>query len=217
MKIITFNELLTMISKNAKELKSCPKPEQLRKMAGDPIIQARNGEIQAYSNGYAYYSIDGSKRNTGYTVLWIPDCATYDYLFLNDSGKSALQKVLISEDVLGEQPWYIAIALKGESRIETNLLNRTADRVGKKVESHNDIVGSTISSSASRAEEPLSLFVRNDTIRESLEKLTETQRTIFLSYHWFRYSQKQIAEVFGISQQTVSRHLKAAERKLKKS
>lgn len=211
MKKLTFNELLHKISLHASKLAKTPTAKYLRENAGTPLLQTDDGIITVYRNGYAIY------KNNRQAVLWIADCAISTYHFVSVN-KEVPQTSIIDIGILGSQPWDIVLTLAGEEKIRQNLLNSPADRAGTRVgfydNTDTDAVGGRRLTGASS--DPLNTLLCKEAIQEQLKKLTDIQKTVFIDYFVLEYSQKEIALCLGISQQTVSRHLKAAERKLRK-
>ena len=66
-----------------------------------------------------------------------------------------------------------------------------------------------------RFENPEAAYIRKETIREQLSKLTDKQRKVFLLYHRDGFNQYEIAYMLGLSQPTVREHLKTAENKIR--
>lgn len=78
-----------------------------------------NAICEVFNNGYAIYD-NGNRK----VVLWVPDCgsATYYFTGLQDKEKDYLsQKEEIDLDILGDLPWYHALMIAGENRIEYNM------------------------------------------------------------------------------------------------
>ncbi len=57
---------------------------------------------------------------------------------------------------------------------------------------------------------------QNKRLADALQKLTVRQRRVIELYYWQRYSQKEIADLFGCSQQAVSDTLQKAVKKLER-
>lgn len=93
-----------------------------------PLAETPDGGCRVYENGYAVYS-----NGCGTTVLWLPDCCSFTYQFgeLSDDEKHYMpQRNVIGAEILGEQPWYIAVTLRGDHQVERNNMNRQYDRKG---------------------------------------------------------------------------------------
>lgn len=210
MKKLTFNELLCKINPHVSKLPKTPTAKYLRENAGIPLLQTEDGIITVYSNGYAIY------KNGRQTVLWVADCVTFAYHFACGNQEVAGSATLDLE-VLGNQSWDIVLTLAGDEKIMQNLLNSPADRTGTRISFYDNDDKKTdgMKLFVAASPDPLTTLLYQETIQEQLKKLTDIQKTVFIAYHWLEYSQKEIALRLGIAQQTVSRHLKAAERKIK--
>lgn len=211
MRKLTFNKLLHKINLHASKLPKTPTAKYLRENAGTPLLQTEDGIITVYSNGYAIY------KNERQTVLWIADCASFTYHFVSGN-KEVAQACVINIEVLGGQPWDMVLTLAGEEQLRRNLLNSPADRTGTRISFHDNDDKNTdgMKLFTTASPDPLATLLYQETIQEQLEKLTDIQKTVFTAYHVLEYSQKEIAMRLGIAQQTVSRHLRAAKRKLRK-
>ena len=211
MKKLTFNELLCKINPHVSKLPKTPTAKYLRENAGIPLLQTEDGIITVYSNGYAIY------KNGRQTVLWVADCVTFTYHFA-DKKQDMAGSATLDLEVLGSQPWDIVLTLAGDEKIMQNLLNSPADRTGTRISFHDNDDKNTdgMKLFTTASPDPLATLLYQETIQEQLEKLTDIQKTVFTAYHVLEYSQKEIAMRLGIAQQTVSRHLRAAKRKLRK-
>lgn len=214
---ITFNELVERLGEVEKAAET-PTSKKLRENAGDPIMETADGRIRAYSNGYAVYEND-----CGRTVLWIPDCESYTYRFQNKPSEDMGMTDTIGADVFGEAPWFLAIMINGDHRVEDNMMNRSGSRKGTREEDENengsreDSVKAKIARMMNVSEfgNPEEILIRKETVEEKLGRMTERQREVFLLYHKEGYTQQEIADMLGITQKAVDFRLDAAERKMK--
>ena len=220
----TLRELLEMIGAVGKAEKT-PTARSLREKKRkdgtveqvQPLAETADGDCKVYANGYAVYS-----NNTGTTVLWLADCCSFTYQFdgLKDKEKDYIaQRSTVGEDILGSQPWFMAVLLRGDHQVEINSMNRQFDRKGAKKELWDE--DETEEKSEERwnpgyhYENPETAYIRKETLREQLDKLTDKQREVFLLYHQYGYTQQEIAEMLGIAQQVVARKLSAANAKIR--
>lgn len=179
-----------------------------------PIAETSDGDCKVYANGYAVYS-----NNTGTTVLWLADCCSFTYQFdgLKDKEKDYIsQKSTVGEDILGSQPWFIAVMLRGDHQVETNSMNRQFDRKGAKKELWDeDEAEEKRWNLGYHFEGPEAAYIKKEMLREQLAKLTDRQREVFLLYHQYGYNQQEIADMLKLNRLTVRKYLKAAEAKIR--
>lgn len=220
---ISLHDLLTLLG-NAEKAETKPTPKALRERKLedgsveqiDPLVEAMGGDCKVFSNGYAVYT-----NEIGTTVLWLPDCRTFTYYFgeLTDKEKDYLtQKSTVDETVFDEQPWFMAVMLRGDHQVEQNAMNRTGGRMDKdksvlldEIKEKEEVEWRL----GCRFENPESAYIRKETMQEQLAKLTDRQREVFVLYHQYGYSQREIAEMLGIGQRAVSFRLEAAESKVR--
>ena len=101
----------------------------------------KNARVEVFNNGYAIYD-NGNRR----VVLWAPDCGSAVYYFtgLRDNEKEYLsQKEEIGMDVLGDLPWYHALMIAGESRIEYNMAHPKSRGNTSDFDMEDDVVPAT--------------------------------------------------------------------------
>ena len=171
------------------ELPTPPTPKKLREAYKDPMARSPNGMAAIYPNGYAIYD-----NGIGNSVIWVRDCLSYTYRFLE--GKPGV----VPEDTLLSQPWYIAVTLRGEDAITYNLFNRKGDRHGSKTENRGEgDEGETEKASrwrgGSRSETPECRVIRKAVVREMLRRLTPMQRNTVIMHDYFGYTESEIAEM----------------------
>lgn len=220
---ISLCDLLTLLGNVEKaETKPTPKALRERKMEDGsieqiaPLVEAMDGDCKVFSNGYAVYT-----NGIGTTVLWLPDCRTFTYYFgeLTDKEKDYLtQKSTVDETVFDEQPWFMAVMLRGDHQVEHNAMNRTGGRMDKDKSVSLDEITEKEEVEwrpGCRFENPESAYIRRETMQEQLAKLTDRQREVFVLYHQYGYIQREIAEILGISQQAVDYRLVGAESKVR--
>ena len=194
-----------------------PTPKKLRETAGEPV--AEEGGCLLYANGYCVYTND-----TGSTVLFVPECRSFRYTFneLGDSEAGLLSAYEeISEEEFGALPWYIALMVRGDHRIEYNSYNRAGDRKREKTGLDEEDDERQADKMVYRYnpgyhfESPEEAYIRKETNREALSKLTEKQKEVYLLHHRDGYTQEEIAEMLHISQQAVDYRLNGAEKKIR--
>ena len=222
---ITLRELLEMIGAVGRAEKT-PTARALREKKREdgtveqiqPLAETADGDCKVYANGYAVYS-----NNTGTTVLWLADCCSFTYQFdgLKDKEKDYIaQRSTIGEEILGRQPWFMAVMLRGDHQVERNSMDRKGDRRGENKNISLDYVTEEEEEAAEwnpgyHFESPERALIRKEMLREQLGKLTDRQREVFLLYHQCGYTQQEIAEMLKLNRLTVREYLKVAEAKIR--
>lgn len=225
-KDITLAELLAILGPVTKADKT-PTVRKLLEDMGAPIITADNCQI--FANGYAVYD-----NGSGRTVMWIPDCVSFTYFFVKPKDTEigiTPAKETLPVGYLESLPWPLVLTLIGDHRIEDNMMNRTGSRIGTKdydSDDNGDKDGDAedaIEASyrkeycfleAQIGEDPETIYIRRETLREMLKEMTMKQREVFVLYFKEGYTQQEIADMIGISKQSVNERLEAALRKAKK-
>ena len=177
----TLKELLEAIGDVQKaETKPTPKALREKKLEDGsveqiaPLVEAMGGDCKVFSNGYAVYT-----NGISTTVLWLPDCRTFTYQFdeLNQKEKEYLpQRSEIGENVMGSQPWFMAVMLRGDHEVERNAMNRTGGRMDKDKSVSLDEIAEKEEGEwrpGCRFENPESAYIRKETMQEQLAKLTD--------------------------------------------
>lgn len=221
----TLRELLEMIGA-VRRAEKTPTARALREKKREngtveqiqPLAETADGDCKVYANGYAVYS-----NNTGTTVMWLADCYSFTYQFdgLKDKEKDYIsQKITISEDVLGSQPWFIAVMLRGDHQVERNSMDRKGDRRGQNKNISLDYVTEKEEEVAKwnpdyHFESPERALIQKEIFREEFGKLTDRQREVFLLYHQCGYTQQEIAEMLKLNRLTAREYLKVAEAKIR--
>lgn len=214
----TLAELIAILGDVSKAEKT-PTSKALRETAGDPI--AKSDGILVYANGYAVYD-----NGTGRTVVWVPACSAFTYRFdpMKDSekGDEIKETIDLPEGFLESQPWEIALTLIGDHRVEQNSMNRRqGGRKGTKDYDAEDAVEQSYKNEYTWCEDrvgenPETIYIRKETRREMLESMTEKQREVFVLYYHDGYKQKEIADMLGISRDSVNDRLEGALKKIRK-
>ena len=224
----TLGDLLAIIGSVPKAEKT-PTSKALRETAGEPL--ATEERCKVYANGYAVYD-----NGSGRTVLWLPACVSYTYRFnpMKDSelGGEIKQTCDLPEGMLESLPWPIAVTLIGDHRIEGLAMQRKGDRKqnkslirgdneeGDALDELEEKEGSLRKEYSWRedrfGESPESVYIRKETREEMLASMTDKQREVFVLYYQYGYTQQEIADMVGISKQSVNERLEGAVKKAKK-
>lgn len=221
----TLGELLAML--NLGEKPKTPTPRVLFETAGEPIADTNGCTL--FSNGFAIY-----KNRSGRTVVWLPYCTSFTYYFnkLRDAEKDTLKETyLLPYGFLETQPWIVAVTIIGDHRIEQNSMNRTGSRMGTTDFSSQDNgdkdseMEEVVADPYRRAfnwydghigENPLDAIERRETREEMLAAMTDKQREAFIMYYRDGMTQEQIANIVGISRDSVNDRLECALKNAKK-
>ena len=172
-----------------------------------------NSLLEVFNNGYAVYD-NGNRK----VVLWVPDCGSVTYYFtgLRDNEKDYLsQHDEVGMDVMGQCPWYNALLVAGENRIEYNMDHPKSkgntsdfDLEGDDVKPATHWVG------GAHFDTPEEAYLKKEAAEERKKALTEKQREVFIKYYEMGMTQEAIAEEMGVSQNTVNYYLKRGREKI---
>ena len=210
-----------------KKAEKTPTSRKLREEAGEPIITTDS--ILIYPCGYAVY-----ENESGRTVMWVPGCTSFTYYFDRLSGAEQIyqdQKDTLPEGMLEEMPWEMVLTLIGDHRIEANSLNRAGSRAGTQYfecgddGDKDDDPEEAVEESYKKeyawredriGEDPETIYIRKETREEALASMTDKQRQVFRLYYEEGYRQREIAEMLGIGQRSVSDRLNGALRQARR-
>ena len=232
----TLGELLKLLNLGEKP-HEIPTPKKLRENAGKPIafypmsgsMPVENVKCTVYSNGFAVYD-----NGSGRTVLWLPDCTSFTYIFAKPKASEEGMmpyKEEIPDEMLESLSWFMAVTLIGDHRVENNLMNRRGSRKGAKdydTDDYGDKCGAVEEVVEDKyrgmffwddgrfGENPLDALIREERNKEMLAAMTDKQREVFLLYYKDGYTQQQIADMLGIARTTVIHHLEGTVKKIKK-
>ncbi len=158
-----------------------------------------DAEVMVYQSGYAVYRIGRYA-----TVFSVHACGDYQY-------PAAGEILYIQENFFNLQEWYVRLVLEGEDRI---FRNREAQEQEKSI-SYSAIAEDCMFMDGLE-KSPLEQVIRQETIKELLESLTERQRLIIVQYFFCRKAQKEIAHELGITAPLVSKTIAQTIRKIQK-
>lgn len=175
----------------------------------------KSARLEVFNNAYAIYD-NGNRR----VVLWVPECgsATYYFTGLRDNEKEYLsQKEEIGMDVLGDLPWYHALMIAGENRIEYNMDHpKSKGNTSEFDVGDDDAVPASHWAGASRFDTPEEAYLKKEAAEERWKALTEKQRQVFMMRYMSGMTQQKIAERMGVSQVAVQRILERISQRIKK-
>ncbi|MBQ8133876.1 MAG: sigma-70 family RNA polymerase sigma factor [Clostridia bacterium] len=231
----TLGELLKLLNLGEKP-HEIPTPKKLRENAGKPIafypmsgsMPVENVKCTVYSNGFAVYD-----NGSGRTVLWLPDCTSFTYIFAKPKASEEGMmpyKEEIPDEMLESLSWFTAVTLIGDHRVENNLMNRKSGRsmsVNYDAYDYDDkhyadddekdpYRGAFFWTDGRFGENPLDALIREERNREILAAMTDKQREVFLLYYKDGYTQQQIADMLDVDQTSVRDRLDGGLKKIKK-
>lgn len=162
-----------------------------------------NGICEVFSNGYAIYD-NGNRK----TIVWVPDCGVAKYYFVTETYE-------ITPDVMGEFPWYNAVLIAGEDRIQYNM-DHPKSQASSSDSDIDDVQPAASWPGASHFPNPEDAYLQKEAAEERRKALTEKQREAYDLYYGEDMSEAEIGSVLGISQKAVSLRLEGATKKIKK-
>lgn len=171
-----------------------------------------NALLEVFNNGYAIYD-NGNRK----VVLWVPDCGSVTYYFtgLRDNEKEYLpQKDEISEDVLGQYPWYNALLIAGENRIEYNMDHPKSKGNTSDFDLEVEIKPATHWAGGARFENPEDAYLKKEAEEERRKALTEKQREVYVMRYELGMTLEEIAEECGVSHQAISKVLEKIKKRV---
>ena len=168
-----------------------------------------------FNNGYAIYD-NGNRR----VFLWAPDCGSAVYYFtgLRDNEKEYLsQKEEIGLDILGELPWYHALMIAGENRIEYNMDHpKSRGNTSDFDTGDDDVVPATHWVGAYHFESPEEAYLKKEAAEERKKALTEKQIDICELHLVGGMSMRKIAKLYRVDYTTIREQVTSIKNQLKK-
>lgn len=221
----TLGELLATLGLMPGQKKKGKTPTRLKLTTSEePLVQVHGSTL--YASGYALYE-NGLGRHS---VVWLPYCTNFTYYFnkLRDTEKDYLrERAEVSDKVLVETSWATIAALFGEERI-TQSMNRgfgNAEATEYGIESEEkeyepqgeDTEGKNfVWDDEPLGVDPLDAVIRRENREMMLAAMTEKQREVFILYHKYGWTQQEIADEIGISQQAITKLLSKANLRAQK-
>ena len=173
----------------------------------------KNARVEVFNNGYAIYD-NGNRR----VVLWAPDCGSVVYYFtgLRDNEKEYLsQKEAIGLDILGELPWYQALMIAGENRIEYNMDHpKSRGNTSDFDMGDDDVAPATHWAGAYHFDTPEEAYLKKEAAEERRKALTEKQKMTYEMYFEQEHTMEEIAKADNVSIGTVQDRLYYIKQKL---
>ena len=178
----------------------------------------KNARVEVFNNGYAVYD-NGNRR----VVLWAPDCGSAVYYFtgLRDNEKEYLsQKEEIGLDILGDLPWYHALMIAGENRIEYNMDHPKSKGNTSDFDANDDVTPATHWVGACHFDSPEEAYLKKEAaeeVRKRVRQLKPKQRDAIQLCYFDELTQEEAAQKLKISQSTVSERVGNGEKALSES
>ena len=184
------------------------------------IEMGKNTSLEVFNNGYAIYD-NGNRK----VVLWVPDCgsATYYFTGLRDNEKEYLnQSSEIGLDVLGDLPWYHALMIAGENRIEYNMDHpKSKGNTSDFDIADMDTKPATHWVGACHFDSPEEAYLKKEAAEEKRKEIRKSlsikQNEVFWLYYEEEHTVEEIANRLGVSFQAVAERLKSGRKNLKKN
>ncbi len=198
---INLGDLISKMGSLTKAPKT-PTPKKLREE--EPII--RKEECSVFANGYALF-----ESETGDAVMWLADCVTFTYRFVKNKASDEGDEQITIDD-FSDRPWYWAVMVRGGHQVEYNNMQRKGNRKARVDlnEEDEETEKRYCWAAGARFENPEKAYTDKETIQEALTVLTDKQRQVFTMYQEEGYTQQEIADEMGITQQAVDKLLKKA-------
>ena len=204
---ITFKAMRSMVRGTVGKDK--PTPKYLRENEA-PIAVSADGSMAVYPSGFVTY-----QSVTGSTVVNLAECGSYTYDF-HDGKDDLPEKQTVPAEVLEQMEWSVVVALRGEEQAAENNSNRKGDRTGNRRYAYEDGTDPWEQLENQTEDDVLERIVRQDSIAELLDCLTDRQCQIVKLYFFEQLTQQQIADELGIRQQSVTDTLRAALKRMRK-
>ncbi len=223
----TLGELLTMLNLTPGQNKpnKTPTPKKLRTTV-ELIAQTKT--IMLYRNGFAYYN-----NGSNHSVLWLPYCVSFTYHFnpLKESEKNTLKETdTLKAGLLEDNSWVTAATLIAEHRIEHHMDTNAGighSDIPDYADGEDETSMDAYEGKDNRCMEfmwheepinvnPLDAVCRKETKEEILSALTDKQIEVLVLHYRDGYTQREIADMIGISKMSVCERLAQARKKMKK-
>ena len=203
-----------------------PRPYDLRNF--EPMVAriefSNGGFCEVFTNGYAVYD-NGNRK----CVVWVPDCSSAIYYFgpLKDKEKEYMdQKKEIGEDDLGPLPWYHALIIGGEDRIEYNMAHPKSKGSSSDTDDPTEweTKGNYRWACGAQFDSPEEAYLKMEAaeerrmqIRAEVKKLKKTHREAIEMCYFDGLTQEDAAKKLGRSQSSISERIKSGKKILKKN
>lgn len=178
------------------------------------VIECQKARLEVFTNGYAIYD-NGNRK----VVMWVLDCGPVTYYFtgLRDNEKEYLsQKEEISMDILGDLPWYHALMISGENRIEYNMDHPKSKGNTSDFDMEEAwVIPASHWVGSYHFDTPEEAYLKKEAAEERWKALTEKQREVYTLRYEFGMSEEEIAGVCNIARRTARDRLELINQKFK--
>lgn len=166
-----------------------------------------DASLTVYENGYAVYEVDGA-----HTVMAVDRCGDCRYDFTDGTYQ------IIPAEEFETMEWSIRLLMEGERRMEHNR-NKTSDKFENTALEcdGSDWSAAVMVDFMDECKAEVLADKELKRLYAAMSKLTERQSEIIQLYYYKGMSQYEIADEFGIRQQSVDRILKQAVNRLRKN
>ena len=118
-------------------------------------------------------------------------------------------------DLLGDLPWYHALMIAGETRIEYNMDHpKSRGNTSDFDLEDDDVVPATHWVGAYHFESPEEAYLKKEAAEERKKALTEKQREVYVLRYEMGMTLEEIAKRVGLNSNTVYSHIKGIRKKL---
>jgi len=158
---------------------------------------------EVFANGYAIYD-NGNRKS----VIWVESCGTATYYFTPlraNELEYMSQKEYIGLDVLGDEPWYTAIIMRGEEQIISNMEHPKSKGTASDSDDPSDWEdkGTYRWSAGAHFDSPEVAYLKKEAREERRKLLTDKQWEAYVMYFEEGLNQYEIARLLGISRTSV--------------
>ena len=166
-----------------------------------------SGLCEVFANGYAVYD-NGNRK----TVIWVEACGTATYYFtpLRDNELEYMsQKEYIGLDVLGDEPWYTAIIMRGEEQIISNMEHPKSKGTVSDSDDPSDWEdkGNYRWSAGAHFDSPEVAYLKKEAREERRKLLTDKQWEAYVMYFEEGLTQEVIADTLGVGRTAIEQRL----------
>lgn len=180
-------------------------------------LELGTGLCEVFANGYAIYD-NGDRK----TVIFVESCGTAIYYFTplrNNEKEYMSQKESVDLDVLGKEPWYTAIIMRGEEQIIANMEHPKSKGTASASDDPSDWEDKDNYrwSAGAHFDSPEVAYLKKEAREERRKALTDKQWEAYVMYYEDGRNVYEIAELLGISVPAVSIRLSNVEKAFRKN
>jgi len=203
--MLTLKEVRELVHPTEKTRGKTPSARMLLSGISPVLVKemiGQDSDVTVFENGYVLYRI--GKRCA---VFPLPEKGSYFY----ESVKSGS---ILQADFFENENWYVRLMMEGEDRIADNQRKRDSKAQLVSYSAFEDDQGKDLED---KKQDILSSLVKKEMLEEFLGMMTEKQKAAVYRYYVECMSQIEIAEIMGITQQTVSFLIRSGINTLRKA